>query len=143
MEILIKKVNVGAKYQGKIYDYFIEGQLKSNKRIQIHDSKAFDLRKYIGKEIEGLIMAISFNFIETYGKKTSDDTISGYFIKDYIITSNWSNYKNQKRMALKTEDGIFLLDSGEFDLSDIHPGEGSYLSLKVLRFVLLDCNQPL
>ena len=45
MEIIIKKVENGAEYEDRIFDFWIEAETQSGKKLRIFDSLTFDLRE--------------------------------------------------------------------------------------------------
>lgn len=150
MEIIIKKVRLGAEYEGKIANFWILGQLKDSSCIWIFDHKAYDLRKHINSSVECLILAFLVNInqkdYKTNNNKSVTNIISGNFIKSALITSDWKlpwNYKEKHFAAIKTNNGVFLLDWADLktipirDNIEIKFKELDELKLYVERFDLV------
>ena len=145
MKVYIDKVNLGATYMEKTYDYFIYGKTESRKEVIIFDDK-FNLRDYQGRAVECLINAFmvhNINFInenEEYNPR--QPTLEGTFIGKYVIPKKWDACKNQyeflykgERNAVETEDGIMIIDPTEFK---VPINEGDYITFKVGRLDLMD-----
>ena len=65
MELLVKKVDSGAEYNGAVFDYWMIAQLKSGIQIIIFDYDCYNLKNFIEKKIECLILAYLIRLIET------------------------------------------------------------------------------
>lgn len=114
MQFLVKNVKVYARdpYSNKIYQYLVEGQLKSGLQIELFDFKRFNLTAYKDQQVKVLVFAmIEINTISSEFKR-----IKGKFIKDCPtnVVREWLKYKPNLDLkyysALQTQDGIFLID---------------------------------
>jgi hypothetical protein len=125
VNIIVKAVEIGAQYEGKIYDYWITGQTLSGKCIKIFDSVPFDVRKDIGKKINCLLLA---GFLKA---ETNDDTggnvITGNFIGDYEIPVQVlkvrHDVREKKWLAAETCEGIVLFNAEDLKVNSLPIGE--------------------
>ncbi len=114
MEFLVKNIKVYSRdpYSNKIYQYLVEGQLKSGLEIELFDFKKFNLTDYKDQRIKVLVFAI----VEIDTITSEFKRIKGEFIKDCpnTIAKEWLKYKPDLGLeyysAIKTQDGIFLID---------------------------------
>ncbi len=114
MEFLVKNVKVYARdpYSNRIYQYLVEGQLKSGLQIELFDFKRFNLKDYQDQRIKVLVFAM----VEIVTISSEFKRIKGEFIKDCPddIAREWLRYKPNLILkhysALKTQDGVFLID---------------------------------
>lgn len=139
MIVLFKKVNQGATYQEKIYDYWIHGQTESGLKVVLYDSR-FDLREHEGKVVNCLILAFMAQDINSIKENEESDPyhpiIKGTFEGDYNVSSKWKNYKKVDRYAVSTNDGIMLISKN--DLENIDLNIGDEIIFTVGRLDLLD-----
>ena len=143
MKVLLKSVDIGSKYDDKVYDYWIKGQLNSGQVIEIFDAAPFDLRNYESKTIEALIIATFVQVV--YNTDNVDENLTnGTFLGKYNINDKWENiYEGGNKIyesvsewyGIKTDDGIFLLTLNIGDLNAIK--EGEIIFLKIGRYDLL------
>jgi len=143
MKVLLKSVDIGSKYDDKVFDYWIKGQLISGRVIEIFDAAPFNLGKYVSKTIEALILA-SFVQVIYITDNVDDNLIKGTFLGKYNIDDKWENiYEGGNEIyesvsewyAIKTDDGIFLFTLNIGDLNAIK--EGEIIFLKIGRYDLL------
>jgi hypothetical protein len=132
MRLFIEKVEVGAKYEGKIYDYWIYARTDEGKRIKIFDDNCFNLTSKISSYVDALlyILGTSDNNIE--------ESITGVY-EGEIPVNSWVNLdsgmnRNIKYSALRTKSGIYLFDYEE-SMSKNNLGER--VSIGVLRYDLV------
>ena len=137
MYLFVEEVQIGAEYEGTVYDFWVTGRLKSGRLIKVFDFIPFDLRSYKGKEIEVLIIA---GFLKN--KVNSENTevvISGEFTGEYCIPTRQikvrEDISQKKWFSLKTNDGVFLLNPSEFENNT--PEFGETISFCVGRFDLV------
>ena len=144
MKVLLKSVDIGSKYDDKVYDYWIKGQLISGQVIEIFDAAPFDLRNYESKTIEGLIIATFVQVV--YNTDNVDENLTnGTFLGKYNINDKWENiYEGGNKIyesvsewyGIKTDEGIFLLTLNIGDLNAIK--EGEIIFLKIGRHFLMN-----
>lgn len=138
MKILIKDVKIGAKYEDKIYDYFIFGQLKNGLEIKIFDLNAYDLRKFKNHIVECLIQAFIIKNVNsiTDGIHTR---IKGKFLEYYIPSNDWiknnNKINNKNWFGVQINGDVLLVNPNEF--KDILLEKDEELSFDVVRFDLL------
>jgi len=142
-------VEIGASYQGKIYDYWIFGKLSNGKKIKIFDYKPHNLSRYRGEVISMLILAFAINEIELKAFMNSRNGIylnkikgklsyDPHLLEDWleIIESNSFNEDLKKGgYFLEYERDYFLISSNELKNKQIKNGKDKLLS--VGRFDLL------
>lgn len=133
MEMIVKSVEIGAEYEGKIYDYWIDVILKDGSELRLFDSKPFDLRRYSGQKIQGLIYLFMLDRVDEFDKEKKDiKAIKGVFLKDHLLdTRNYINppeYLKEPQNVLRTPNGDFLIDEGEMKKMGIQDGEGIILT---------------
>lgn len=143
MKVLIKEIRIGAKYQERIYDYWITGQLQSGKIIKIFNYN-YDLRGFIGKKVECLIFTPFASISKQTRGKPKKNVIKGYIIKIHNINEKWQkNYVKEHGIydlkreyhAVKTVDGYFLANLTEGDIKGIDVNKEIYF--KVGRYDLI------
>jgi hypothetical protein len=125
MKVFIKKVENGAEYEDKVYDFWVSVQLSSGKEIKVFDFVPFDLRNNILQHSECLLVA---GFLESSGNSQKDSTIIKGFLIDYNIKSkDWRNVRediiNESWFGLQTEDGIYLINPEEIRSEKVKLGE--------------------
>jgi hypothetical protein len=86
MNLRIEKVEVGAKYEGVIYDDWIYARLQNGKKIKVFDHVPFDLRTNVKQNVDCLIVA---SFITLVNKKISNDELIATFIGEYTDCYEW------------------------------------------------------
>ena len=146
---MIKKVRIGAQYEGKVYDFWIDAELLSGTQIKIFDNEPFDLRNYENQKVECLILAFLVEFIT--GKTDNNDSaknvsasvdkpftkrIKGNFNGNYVIPEKWKSYSNKISPAIQNSDGVFLLEDSEVKGKNLK--ENETITLYVDRFDLLE-----
>ncbi len=138
MKILIKDVKIGAKYEDKIYDYVIFGQLKNGLEIKIFDLSGYDLRKFKNQMVECLIQAFILKNINSLpdGIHTR---IKGKLIEYHIPSNHWSRdnfkLKNEDWFGVQINGDVLLVNPNEF--KDILSEKNEEVSFDVVRFDLL------
>jgi hypothetical protein len=137
MKIFVKKVETGAEYEGKIYDYWINGQTESGRCIKIFDSVPFDVRGDVGNKIDCLLLA---GFLK--GAKdddTEDNVIRGNFIGEYELPIQIVRIRNDARgkrwLAAQTIEGVVLLSPDDLMVKSLSIGE--MVRFRVGRFDLI------
>ncbi len=126
MKILFNKVNQGATYQGKTYDYWIHGKTESGQKVVLYDP-GFDLREYQGKVVDCLIDAFMPQDINSINENEEYDPrhpiIEGKYIGKYELPKKWELCKNKNEFlyeinleAVETKDGIMIIDSNDFKI---------------------------
>ena len=139
-------VEIGAKDQNRIYNFWISGHLSDNHIIKIFDVNAYDLREYINKEVDLLIIA---NLIVLLEENASDFNVdskvfNGKFLGEYRFPQEWIKFGNfgyinrclkKQWYALEYGDGIFLLDPQ--DLQEYSLRRGENIVIDVGRFDLV------
>ncbi|WP_196601641.1 hypothetical protein [Pectinatus frisingensis] len=138
VEINVKDVEIGASYEGEIYDFWVKGELVSGQLIKIFDCIPFNLSNCVGKSLDVLLLA-GFIKLGIKREETHKTTISGNFIREYEIPRNIVKIRKdvyqKKWFGFQNNDGIFLLDPAEFENIDLKYGEG--VSINVGRFDLI------
>lgn len=143
MKVMIKEIRTGAKYQERIYDYWITGQLQSGNVIKIFDYN-YDLRDYIGKYVECLIFTPLASISEQIRGKPKKNVIKGYLIKNHKIKEKWQKYYEKEHgiydlkkeyIAIKTVDGFFPTNLTADDIEEIDASKEIYF--KVGRYDLI------
>ncbi|MFX1268436.1 MAG: hypothetical protein ACFFAK_10800 [Promethearchaeota archaeon] len=116
MIVKILKVSRGTPSGSKIMDFWVDGQLKNGEIIEIFDLDPFDLRGYEGKYLDCLILAN----VGVFDKDDIIFLIRGKYIKSYELPLKWKGVHDpiDNWSAVKTENGIFLLDPGIIDFKD-------------------------
>ena len=133
MEMIVKSVEIGAEYEGKIYDYWIDVILKDGSELRLFDSKPFDLRRCSGQKIQGLIYLFMLDRVDEFDKEKKDiKTIKGVFLKSHLLdTRNYINppeYLKEPQNVLRTSNGDLLIDEGEVKKMGIQDGESVILT---------------
>lgn len=114
MEFLVKNVRVYARdpYSNKIFTYLAKGQLNSGLQIELFDYKRFNLTDYQDQKIKVLVFAmVEIDTITSEFKR-----MKGKYIKDCPddLAKEWLKFRPKLNLknysALKTQDGIFLID---------------------------------
>jgi len=138
LRFLVKNVKVFTRdpYSNKIYQYLIEGRLKSGLRITLFDFKRFNLKDYEDQQIEVLVFALV-----AIDRKTSEfERIKGKFKNGCSdeFAREWLKYEPDlsldKYSALKTQDGIFLINHLNLDYFTIDYEDN--LIVDIVRFDL-------
>ena len=140
----------GAEYEEKIANFWITGKLKSGILIKIFDIERFDLRNYINQEVECLLSAflvdVKHSKSEAPSKDSITNTINGIYLSNYQVPIKWKEYDKfylENSIAIKTIDGVFLLESADFkkislrERKEIKLKDGEEISLYVGRFDLV------
>ncbi len=145
MKVLINDVEIGAydDYSDIIHDFWIIGELLNKFKIRIYDGYCYDLRQYKDHFVECLIdieIIRSLHIQERITKKlTGRESISGKFLKNYKLFSEWinlnKNLTNSNYDALETETGIFLLNPSEY--KNLELKDGDWITIDVIRYDLL------
>jgi len=138
LELEVLNVEIGAKYQGKIYDYWILGKLNSKKQIKIFDLFGYDLRNQINRKVECAIQpCILYN--ETTKINLNKPYIKGIFVHKVFIPSNWIRCEKtvgeSNWYGVQNEDGIFFIHVN--DLQVLNLKKGDFIEFNVGRFDLL------
>jgi len=150
--VKILKVEIGAYYQGKIYDYWIHGQLSNGKRIKIFDHIPYDLRRYEGEEVSLLVQASiisEFNLNnhsikEELGKKEYLKEFKGKYLGLSPLPKEWEKHVDSSSFHenlkgnwhfLKFGEEIFIISPREFNNEDIKKDEELYI--RVGRYDLI------
>lgn len=81
MEVIVKKVEPGAEYEGVIYDFWVDVELKSGRIITLFDHLPFDLRGLVGQRIDCLVMVMACE-----RNDHGIDTVNGVFVGEYPLT---------------------------------------------------------
>ena len=147
MKLDIKKVIIKTKYQGKIYAFSITGQLESGLTIKIFDHLAYDLRTYIGKKIDCLLITNDITvldeesgkrgIIDNYeGKIDNPFILKGKIIENYKIAEKWLKFRREniiineireeKYDAIKTNDGYFPIGLDDYYLNFDEEGDSYF-----------------
>jgi len=142
MKILFEKVNSGATYQEKIYDFWIHGKTQSGETIVLYDD-GFDLREHEGKLVKCLILAFMAQIINPREENKEHDPyhpiINGQYIGEYTVTKEWLECDDDLILegyhGVQTIDGIFLLEPT--DLQGISVKKGAEIIITVGRLDLL------
>lgn len=128
------------------YEFWITAILKSGKKINVFISNGVNFQNIIKKKIECLISAFLIRKIESETdlwnikrlESSSSVTriITGDYIHNYKIPSQWSKVNMISLSALKTIDGIFLLDFSDSNNNNFK--DGQEITIHVGRFNLID-----
>jgi len=114
MNIFINKIEIGAEYESRIYDFWIYGK-QGNQEIKIFDSVPFDLRNCINEYADCLICA-SF-LLNPSGN--GNYLLSGIILGDYHTFDYWDKLredtKKVKWIEVKTEYGNILISENEMN----------------------------
>lgn len=136
MKLLIEEVQIGAEYEGMVYDFWITGRLKNGRLLKVFDFIPFDLRSYQGKEVEVMIIA---GFLRSeVDFENTETVITGEVIDEYclpLLNKVRSDMSQKKWFALKTKEGMFLLNPSEFENKPL--SIGTKVSFNVGRFDLV------
>ncbi|MHA2009672.1 MAG: hypothetical protein ACXABO_14415 [Promethearchaeota archaeon] len=141
IDITVKNVSIGAKYQGKIYTLWIIGQLKGRKKIKIFDLFGYDLRDYINHKVKCAIQAA---LIQNINKNldTKKTILKGTVVQNLSIPPNWIKEDNAVRIknwiGVQNDDGIFFINND--DLLNHKLKKGDHIEFNVNRFDLLAWN---
>ena len=140
IKVLIKKVGKGgvSEKTDKIYSFWIIGQLDSGKKIRIKDRWPFDLRKLESKKVECLLIAAFISNINKISEKDEIDianpVIKGRYLGEYEIPSKWLRCEGYQIIsgfhAVKSIDGIFLIDPSDFEHQQISINSGEKIIFK-------------
>ncbi len=125
MEILVKKVENGAEYEGRIFDFWVEAETQNGKECRIFDSLTFDLR---GKESTKINVLLLAGFIGEDGlANTNFQKLHGQVVNQEELNRTWVKKKNdifQKSwLGLKCDQGIYLLSPNEMEERGIKVGQ--------------------
>lgn len=138
MSVNVVNVEIGAKYQERIYDFWIIGKLKNGNVIKIFDFIPLNLTKYIGKNINLLITG----FLIEEHKKVNDieNTFSGIISEEYKIPLDVINKSNnmiqvKKMIKFQTDMGTILLNPSE--LKNMTYQFNKQVNLTIGRFDLI------
>jgi len=138
MKVLIKDVKIGAKYEGKIYDFFILGQLKSGLQIRIFDLFGYDLRQYINLKVNCSIQAIIIENINN-NININNPFVKGIFVQQISIPLSWikinSEIRDSNWYGVQNNDGIYFINPS--DLQNLNLKKGDIVEFNVGRFDLL------
>ncbi len=134
MKIKIKNVKITSEDEfGEIYEFRNYGVLKQGYEIELISSSKIDLRNYIGKSIDCLILAYDLGIFKIETELKVDlitERIYGEFLGKYEIPEKWKFKDIASYCAIKTIDGIILLYRSETE------GE-------ITNFFLKTLNRPL
>lgn len=130
MRILFEKVNIGATYQEKVYDFWIHGKSKSGEKIVIYDD-GFNLQEYKGKIINCLVLAFMAQIINPKEESKKYDPyhpiIKGQYLGEYSISEEWLQCDEDLSLegyhGIQSVDGIFLLEPTELQDASIKKGD--------------------
>jgi hypothetical protein len=143
MKVMIKEIRIGSKYQERVYDYWITGQLQSGKIIKVFDYN-YDLRDFIGKNVECLIFTPLASISKQTKGKPKKNVVKGYIINNHKINEKWQNFYNREHdiydlkkeyISIKTEDGYFPTNLKAEDIKNIDASKEIYF--KVGRYDLI------
>lgn len=136
MEFYVRDIEIGASYEGTVYDFWVTGKLESGQLIKIFDLVPFDLRNDIGKTVNILLLA---GFIKIGVKSGEGREIVGKFLKEYEIPKKVIRLRediNQRKWhGFQTNDGILLLNPAEFEKFNLKHGDEARIN--VGRFDLI------
>jgi len=135
MRLLIKKVGKSTydPETDKISNFWLIGELKNGKEIQMLDNLPYDLRDFVNQELDCLLfMSLSGIQIDNNTKDEPETPIlKGTYIGKYEISNKWKipqyfqlKYDHIEYFhAIKTEYGIFITSPGDIDYYTINEGE--------------------
>jgi len=141
MELIVKKVENGAEYEGKIFDFWVEAETRSKKNLKIFDSLTFDLR---GKEFTKINVLLLAGFIASEGLENSSfQKLYGEVITEVEFNiSAWAKKRNdifqKKWLGLKSEDGMYLLSPAEIEEKGIKIGQSIELNIGRIDLVAIE-----
>ena len=126
MEIIVKKVENGAEYEGRIFDFWVETETQNGKALRIFDSLTFDLR---GKESTKIKVLLLAGFIAKEGVANNKfQKLHGQVVTQVELSqTTWTKKKNdifQKSwLGLKSDEGMYLLSLDEVEERGIKVGQ--------------------
>jgi hypothetical protein len=125
MEILVKKVENGAEYEDRMFDFWVEVQTQNGKELRIFDSLTFDLRGMESTKINVLLLA---GFIAEEGVANNNfQKLHGQVVNQEELNQTWIKKKNdifQKSwLGLKCDEGIYLLSPKEMEEKGLKVGQ--------------------
>ena len=132
MECLVNKVEIGASYEEKIFDFWVDFQFKNGKTIKAFDYKPFDLRNFEGKTISVLLLAGYITNKET-GQEIKGTITDEIFLEKEDWSDCFGGLTETKMYRFCTEHGTFLISKSEMDEDAINTG-----SELTLRFARID-----
>jgi hypothetical protein len=120
MEILIKETTTGTEDRlGNIYEFWIQGKLKSGLYLKIFADERFDLRDFVNQKVECLISAYKLYDIRVEQELTVDinkERMIGRYIGKFDNSEKWNlNYRSEWFYAMETIDGIIVFYRNEFE----------------------------
>jgi hypothetical protein len=140
IKFIIEKVGDStiSERTGKVFNFWIIGRLDSGKTIKIQDRLPFNLRKYEDKKVDCLLIATFIHHINMISEKDEIDiahpVIKGEYIGEYEIPSKWLNCSGYKIIsgyhAVKSIDGIFLIDPSDFERQEVIFNSGNEIIFK-------------
>lgn len=138
MKVIVKEVYEGAEEQGQILEFWIKVQFANGESIEIFNWGEFDLRKYINREVNCLILAMLRKNPLIINQKNSK-ILEGVYLGEYIIPEKWKKYSKGHVLVgyhgLKTNKGKFLVEPD--DLHELSINKGDKVKFNVLRYDLL------
>ncbi len=123
IKIKIKKVEIGACYQNKTYNYWVVGEMCDGTTIRIFDEDPIDLRKLKGKS--------PYLFIQLFEPQLDDNGM------EFTYVGKVQNHKFGNFHKLKNKCGSFYISLNE----DIKFEKNKKYKLKIIRFDLLGINK--
>lgn len=133
MRLYVERVEVGAMYEGIIYDYSIYARTEDGKRIEILDDNCFNLTNKIATYVDALLFIFDTPNIHT------EETITGVYVGE-ICVKDWAHISidiQNKYHAISTESGTFLFD---FEENERKISIGEVITLDIMRYDLVAYN---
>lgn len=130
MKIKFEKVDCGATYQGKTYDFWINGKTESGLKVVLYVD-GFDLREYEGKVVDCLILAFMAQDINSIDENETHDLhhpiIKGKYLGSYKIPDEWLKCEKDLLLeayyGIQTQEGIYLIELIDIEGLSIKKGE--------------------
>ncbi|TFE19274.1 hypothetical protein [Cohnella luojiensis] len=133
MRLYVERVEVGAVYEGIIYDFWVYARTEDGKRIKIFDDNKFNLTNKIASYLDALLFIFDTPNIHT------EESITGVYVGE-ICVRDWAHISidiQNKYHAISTNSGTFLFD---FEENERNISIGETITLDVMRYDLVAYN---